>query len=1216
MTRTLSMLVILTSLAAAQQPVETGIYRTGAWHLPGDQASLDLYAKAGFTLVQYNKSYCDWAVEHGLKFIGGVSRWGMPNGIMQPFEANDGTQSMSVGLFTSINFNSPKVETWWTQHIPESVRDMPHADQIEYWKVHNEFGYHAGKYWDYSPGSIARYRTWLQGRYPNIADLNRQWGTKFASFETVEPPREDLAEQLPNWLEWRRFTCWNFADYFKTTGDLIRQVVPDAKVSDNFYTTSPLQGWDIFELARQTSYVAYDIYAIGRWDSLISILDHARCAGAAWDKPFLMMEYHAGPNNWIHEVHADDLFIEANLAWARECRALQWYMWRPATGGREQGIHGITDSQGQPTERLTAVRDVSEKAQRLAPLLLGDRLQPEVALLVGADSAYLAAAQKQSQWAWMNAQNNLGRLLDDARIPHERVDPVWLAAHDPSRYKAIIVASVPVLSDEAMAKLQRFAQQGGTVIYHPGTAEYDGLGHPRPAPLFDAEAVPDAPWTAFKHHGGGLLDLTPVGRGKVIYCGWDPSVKLEAREEQSALYAGLLAREAGVKPALNVSATTETPIDAAVLRRGEASLVILTALSHEPVDEVAVTLPDAENLGEAVYALTPRTSAVQRLPLARQADDATFTLPELSPGAVVIGGTWQPLVGIDSPQRVAAGGTYRIAVTVDNLAATAVSGSVSLNLPAGWVATPKAETKVPSLAPGARASVAYMLTVPQNAAVDRFGIEYPLTAKVDFNAGRTGTLQATALPLLVPALDLELVYHEVQLNPFQELAPAIMRWGWDREVHIPPPPPLAINADVPCMLKLTAEATMAGKQVTLKLEGPGKGTITPDRVTLKQGSQELKLTMRVPQAGEWQLLAEAGGPIATAPFTAGVNTETVETQLAAAKPVVPAGWQVLDQLAVGAGEAPARGTPVTVETVKGAGLTDQARVFDAAGQAVPAAVGETSVSLAADVLQDGVSCYTLAGPGSGQPVTTPAGMKLEPSDGNELVVTSPAYQVAFDTALGLVRWLQVGQGPKLMPHRTGAVMTTTDGQEWCPDGGHGASSLAITSSPVAVEVSFTRGLGPDGQLSVDEKWTLEARHIAVEVRVHNVSKGTVDLSSTTYELGLEPTVAQGWRRVTRGLVTNGELPNGFGAGASDTVDWFDAKGRGIALTLGRCALATKGANGYRGVQHNPARTTITMLGGTRLDPGDFILAEFELWPHTKALDLADAATPRLVTVAR
>jgi hypothetical protein len=111
-------------LGAAPEPVETAVYRTGAWFAPATEAQREMYLKGGFTMVPYTTQCRDWAAEHDMVFIGGVNSGGLPKDVARPFESNDGVQSNSVGLFTHINFNAPSVEKWWETRVPEMVRRM------------------------------------------------------------------------------------------------------------------------------------------------------------------------------------------------------------------------------------------------------------------------------------------------------------------------------------------------------------------------------------------------------------------------------------------------------------------------------------------------------------------------------------------------------------------------------------------------------------------------------------------------------------------------------------------------------------------------------------------------------------------------------------------------------------------------------------------------------------------------------------------------------------------------------------------------------------------------------------------------------------------------------------------------------------------------------------------------------------------------------------
>ncbi len=1205
------------SLAAAQpaRPVETGTYLTGAWHTPNTEAARTLYRKAGFNLIGYSGAYADWAAREGMSFISWVDAWGQPGGTAEAFEAHDGTRSGSVGLFTAFNFNAPAAIAWWHQSVPQQVRRVQHADRTAFWKVHNEFGYHAGKYWDYSSGSIAKYRRWLDQRYGGLAALNAAWHTRYEAFDQISPPRQPAEAEVANWLEWRRFTCWKFGEYFRTTGDSIRKVLPGAQVSDNLYPVNPMQGWDPFELARQTDYIAYDIYAIGHWDELLNQLDLGRSAGRAYGKPFLMMEYHAGPNQNVREVTAEDLWIEANVALARECRALQWYMFSPATGGREQGIHGILDSQGRPTERLTAVRQVSERTQRLAPLLKGT-IEPSVAVLWSADNAYLAEVERSNWWAQTAQLQTLGRLLGEARIPFELIDPVWLEQHGTGRYRCVLVPHVPVLSDAQLAALRKGAEGGCTVIFFPDSGRRDGLGGRRAQPLFSGEAKPGRLWSQRPVNGGDLAVET-VGRGRLVRCGWElPQRPGEAalRRERAQAVADLLARQAQVKPAVLLSGDADpATLDAVPLRTAGGTMLFLTALGHEPRGPVTVTVPGRPYARDQVYALDYRSAAVQRLAARHEAGGTTFTVPRIDPAVIVfMPANWQPLVGVEAPSRMVAGGRYRVMVTVDNLGAETVAGRVALEVPAGWTAT-CAQPDLAALAPGARAEVPFDLTVPAGAAEDRFGIDYPLNARLTLSAGRSGTVAATMLPQVVPPLDVLLSYQERPLNPWQEMTPAIMRWGWESEVHTPPPPPVSIQAPTAVEATVIADPSLAGREAAWRLEPDGQ--VTPARSQLAAGRQTIALQVTVPRAGSYRLVGQAGAVSFTAPFLAGVNRETVAAALAG-EAKVPAGCTPRLKLSVGTRGAPARGTPVTFVVDLPPAEVARARVFDDQGHLVPAAVGPKRVVLAADVPADAVRLYTLALAAPTAPSAASSVQQSTSADGG-LTVGGDRWAITFDSRLGLVRSLQVGDGPLLAPHRTG-VVAMVGGAEWAPDGRGLVSDLATSASAVQAQVAFQRRIGPQDELAVRETWTIEAQRAAVALRIENVARQAIALTRLSYELGLSPDVAGTWRMVqANGRLTRGDLPTGFGAaGSVSLIDWLTADGRGLGLTLGRCALASKWQSGFTGVSHSAAATRLGLLGGAQLDPGDYVIAEFTLWPHRQELTAAQAAVPELVTAVR
>ncbi len=1216
---------------AAPRPIETGTYLTGAWFAPRTEAERRLYLEGGFTLVPYSKQNVAWAAEHRLRSIGSVSSRGMPPDTNELFEAADGTRSASVGLFTRINFNSPRVAAWWEKRVPELVRRMPGAERVAFWKVHNEFGYHSGRIFDYSPGSIQRYRAWLKQRYGTVAALNRKWRTSWRDFATVEPPRsrDEMRTRLPNWIEWRRFTCWNFADYFRHTGDLIRSVVPGAAVSDNFYPTSPLQGWDDFELARQTDYMAYDIYAVGRWGRLAASLDRARSAAAAWQKPFILMEYHAGPNHWVRTVRYRDLIIEGFMALARESRAIQWFRWVPGGGGREQGIHGMMDSRGRPTERFTAAAQISAFTQRLAPLLRTSRTRAQVAVVTSTDNAFLAYALKKDTWKDRRRWDTLCGLLDAAGIQFDQIDPVWIVSHDLGRYRAVIAAHLPVLDDRVMARLRQYARRGGALVLHPDVGLRNGVGLARkaPSPFADtARASADKLWQVrVMRSSQEAIEVEHVGTGRIIRCGYElPDSRGDATvfAARAVAYARLLADNAGIQPALKIEyAGPEPELDARRLEAGPATLVFLTAFGGGSLEKVRVSLPDMPG-AMPVLMFEPGSGAVRRL-AAEFADGVLgFTVPRIAPAVcILVSRAWQPVLSLDAPEAVHPGETFEARVRIENCGAEAVAARISLGAPQGWTVAPASDPGAPSLmvraGPGesSRAAI-FRVHVGRDTAVDRFAVADSLVAEARLTRGRSGILTVRHTPRVLPPLDVLVRYHDELVTPWQELTPAVMRWGWDNEVRTPPPPPVASGADAPIGLELAVAPDLVGRTVRFRLSGPGRAEIRPKTVTMDTPRHTVQAVVFLERPGRYTLEAACGVAVRRVEFTAGINTETVVDRLEQARPGVPAGWKLLRLLGVGARDADCEGSPVTLTAPGLCPQPGRAAVFDLTGAPVTATLAPDTVRLSADVPRDAVAAYALAQAPRNVKPPRPQRVRIAHPDTAGVEVRGDAWAICFDVDLGLVRWLEVA-GRRVAPWRTGVVARTPGGEEWGPDGATGASGFGIAGSGLGAEVSFERLVGPSAAgLTVSETWGIGPARAAVRVRIANRTRRPIRLAALDYELGIEPGALPDWRLVPpQGGAQQGTFPEGFGANAGTIVDWCIKGGStGLALTLGRCALSTKWQSGFTGVRHSVRGTAIGLMRSVQLDPGDVVLAEFELWPHRDALGAI--GTPAIVTATR
>lgn len=62
---------------------------------------------------------------------------------------------------------------------------------------------------DYSPAALQAYRSWLRARQPALAQLNSRWGSAFATWQDVEPPKLYSGDRLGVQQGARWVTAWS-----------------------------------------------------------------------------------------------------------------------------------------------------------------------------------------------------------------------------------------------------------------------------------------------------------------------------------------------------------------------------------------------------------------------------------------------------------------------------------------------------------------------------------------------------------------------------------------------------------------------------------------------------------------------------------------------------------------------------------------------------------------------------------------------------------------------------------------------------------------------------------------------------------------------------------------------------------------------------------------------------------------------------------------------
>jgi hypothetical protein len=93
----------------------------------------------------------------------------------------------------------------------------------------NELDYNSG----FSPSDETGFRRWLQEQYPGLDDLNRSWGTTFASWDEVKPMNRAEAAKAGEFArihDHLAFLEWQYAEIHHAMRDWIRELDPKAAV--------------------------------------------------------------------------------------------------------------------------------------------------------------------------------------------------------------------------------------------------------------------------------------------------------------------------------------------------------------------------------------------------------------------------------------------------------------------------------------------------------------------------------------------------------------------------------------------------------------------------------------------------------------------------------------------------------------------------------------------------------------------------------------------------------------------------------------------------------------------------------------------------------------------------------------------------------------------------------------------------------------------------
>ncbi len=440
------------------------------------------------------------------------------------------------------------------------------------WQIDNEFGDR-----DYGPAARAAFHAWLEREYTTLDALNAAWGTVFwghtyGRWSEVPVPLESAGgPHNPGLaLDFARFSSQAYTAFQRQQLEIIRTHCPGHFVTHNLMGFG-YETLDYFDLAADLDFVSWDNYPRIWWnvslkdDPSRAALGHATMRGVK-RKNFWVMEQQAGPGGWeqiVPQPRPGELRLWAYQGIAHGADGMVFFRFRTARHGAEQYWHGLLEHDGRVGRRYAEVAQMGRELERIGELIAGSVTRSSVALMLSYDARFAFQVQQNNPNLQYSDQfqywyGSLHRRQTGADI----VAP----SADLSSYRLVIAPLLHIVTPAIARNLERFVQNGGTLVLTarsgvkdernavvnaplPGllrqlagveVAEYDSLIGSTNAVVFDesgVQTVKEYPVTIWcdvlEPHGAhviaryargyyaGRAAITDhaFGRGRVVYVG-------------------------------------------------------------------------------------------------------------------------------------------------------------------------------------------------------------------------------------------------------------------------------------------------------------------------------------------------------------------------------------------------------------------------------------------------------------------------------------------------------------------------------------------------------------------------------------------------------------------------------------------------------------------------------------------------------------------------
>lgn len=467
--------------------------RQGEFHLENLDLLLRLAQETGLRVIVqvYVDSAPEWV---GQKFPEG--RYAAQDGQPIPSQAapgycvdNKGVRDAVLGFFQEV-----------ARHVRSSTAfygwDLWSEPAALNWA---RVAYKSEPLFCYCPGSMARFRIWLQHKYGTIDALNTAWHRTFSDWSQVEPPRFGTILTYTDFMDWRIYYGYKLAEDLKARNDAVKSIDPVHVTTSHAPNPSPLARTladaydpsDDFLMKDSVDYFGTSFYPMltsvdHNWTLNRRVLAMDLTTAITNRRGFYVGELQSGYG--VHgttigsEVTPQDLELWTWGMISRGARAINYYAFYPMNAGYESGGYGMIQLDGAVTERSRRAGRTAQIIESNSDLFLKAQPQAAEAAIIFNPLVPLVGGydEENSRYAIHRAVAGYHRMFFERNLPLDVLSSRELSPEILQKYKLVLLPYPLMMTEDEASSLMDYVRAGGHLFVEARPGWVDERGHAQP----------------------------------------------------------------------------------------------------------------------------------------------------------------------------------------------------------------------------------------------------------------------------------------------------------------------------------------------------------------------------------------------------------------------------------------------------------------------------------------------------------------------------------------------------------------------------------------------------------------------------------------------------------------------------------------------------------------------------------------------------------------